>query len=340
MVSASRTRTPFRLLIVCSVLTLTLRGPLLAADPPVSQDQAMALLHDGKRQQALQAFDAIIAANPPDPSAALYAASLIDLEDGNWRAARPYVTRLVKLRPSLFPAWELLIQVDQSAGDLEARDAAIQSLYEAWHTSLDPQTQARVSFARDRIFGAKHTLVGQETLDPGGDDIVRFVFLPTDEGDVPRHLIAVRSDGDTNERWRQDGTVPYGTLVYHLDTIERQEDGKSTIRPYESYLEAPDYDTVRAKVIEILAGTAQPLTGQADRSGRAGRLISSGTGRSASQPRRSPTVRPALTVRPGAAPDRPSAPADRRHGTAHGARRRPYQLAVRPPSTSYAAPVT
>ena len=224
----------------------------------------MALLRDGKRQEALHALEAIIASQPADPSQALFTAGMIDLEDGHWQAARPYVQQLVKLRPSSFPAWELMIQVDQAAGDLLDRDAAIETLHTAWRDALDPQIQSRVSFVRDRIVGAKHTLLAQQTLDPGGGDILRFLFQPQDEGEKPRHLIVVRSDDETNERWREDGTVPYGTLVYHLDTVEQLADGRSTIRPYEFYLDAPDYDKVRAKVVEILAGTAKPLTGQAD----------------------------------------------------------------------------
>ena len=239
-------------------------GPLRAADAIVDQDQAMALFRDGKRQDALRAFDAIIAAQPPDPTQALYVASLIDLEDGHWQLARPYVQRLVKLRPSSFQAWELMVQVDQAAGEREDRDAAIQSLHDAWDSAQDPQIRSRVSFMRDRIAGPKHTVLAQETLDPGGGDILRFLFQPQEEEGKASHLIVVRSDDETNERWREDGTVPYGTVVYHLDTVERLADGRSVVRPYQSYLDDPDYDKVRAKVVEILAGTAQPLSGQAD----------------------------------------------------------------------------
>ncbi len=235
-----------------------------AAAPPVTQDQAMALLHDGKRQEALSALEAIIASHPADPSATLYAAGLIDLEDGNWRAALPYVRQLVKLRPSSFPAWELMIQADQAAGDLEDRDASIEFLYETWRSALDQETRSRISFLRDRIVGPRHTVLGQETLDPGGDDMVRFLFTPADAPGGGQHLIAVRADNETNERWRQDGTVSYGTIVYHLDTIEQRGDGKAVVRPYEFYLRPPDYEQVRAKVVAILAGTAQPLSGTAD----------------------------------------------------------------------------
>jgi hypothetical protein len=245
------------------ILVLLSSAPV-AADPPLSQDQAMALLRDGKRAEALQALDAIIAAKPPDPSSALFAASFIDIEDGNGRAAKPYAQQLVKLRPSSFQAWELMIQADQAAGALEDRDAAIQSLYDSWNSAMDPQTRARVSFVRDRVAGPLHTVVAQQTLELGGEEMLRFLFQPADEQGKAHHLIVVRSDNATNERWREDGTVPYGTVVYHLDTVEQLAGGRASIRPYEYYLTPPDYEQVRAKVVGILAGTIQPLTGEAD----------------------------------------------------------------------------
>jgi hypothetical protein len=243
---------------------LSLAGACLAADPPVTQDQALALLKAGKRTEALHALQAIIAAKPSDPTVALFTASTIELEDGNGKAAKPYMEQLVKLRPSSFPAWEMMIEVDQAAGALDDRDAAIEALYETWRSALDPHTRSMVAFTRDRIIGPKHTLIAQETLDPGGDEILRFLFHPVEEGSTGRHLILVRSDPETNERWREDGTVSYGTVVYHLDTVEQRDNGQATVRPYAFYLEPPDYDKVRPTVAGILDGTVQPLSGQAD----------------------------------------------------------------------------
>ena len=247
-----------RILVFCFILPAT----VLAAPPSI--DQAFDLLHDGQRQEALKAFEAIIASKPIDPSPALFAAALIDLEDGKWIDARPFAKQLVKARPASMQAWEVLIQVDQMANDIPSRNAAIRSLYSAWRSALDPAIQSRVSFVRDRIIGYKHVLLGQETLDPGGDEILRFLFRPLDDGDNPRHLLMVRSDPDTNQRWRDTGTVPYGTVVYHLDSVERLPNGRQVIRPYEFYLQEPDYDRVREKVIAILKGEVQPLSGDAD----------------------------------------------------------------------------
>jgi hypothetical protein len=240
-------------------IVLTLGGTALAADP--AMDKAMALLQSGKRQDALRAFNAIIAAKPQDPSEALFHAGNLYLEENNWRAAEPLLQRLVKLRPGSFPSWELMIQAYQAAGDADNRDVAIQSLYDAWHSALDPETQSQVAFRRDRIFGPKHTLIALQTLDPGGDDIVRFVFQPLDDA---HHLIVVRADNETNARWRENGTVSEATVVYHLDTVEQLPSGRTSDRSYEFFLEPPDYDVVRPKVLQILSGTIQPTSGPAD----------------------------------------------------------------------------
>jgi tetratricopeptide (TPR) repeat protein len=247
-------------LVLC--LLSLLASAAAAAETP--GEQAISLLNAGRRAEALQAFEAIIAAKPADPSAALFYAGRIEIEDGNWQAAKPMLQRLVKLRPGSFPAWELMIQTYQAAGETDNRDHAIESLYDAWRSAPDAQTRSRIAFARDRIAGPKRTVVALEMLQPGGGDIVRFRFQPADYSGAAAHVILLRSDADTNTQWRDTGTITEDKIVYHLDTIEQLPDGKTSQRPYAFYLEPPGYDEVRAKVVQILSGAIQPLSGDAD----------------------------------------------------------------------------
>jgi hypothetical protein len=46
--------------------------------------------------------------------------------------------------------------------------------------------------------------------------------------------------------------------------LEQLANGRTLARPYEFYVELPDYDKVRATVAGILDDSAQPLTGSAD----------------------------------------------------------------------------
>jgi tetratricopeptide (TPR) repeat protein len=233
-------------------------------DEAAAQGAAMALLQAGKRADALEAFERIIAQHPQDPTIPLFEASAIALDLNKWQEAKPYVRRLVKLRPGSMQAWEMLVQVEQAEGDKTGQRDAMDRMYSAWRSALDPVTRQRAVFTRDRIFGPKRTVIVQQTLEPGGDNIVRWFLAPIDQLDHPAHYLIVRSDDETNERWRESGTASYGTVVYHLDAVQILPNGQARSVPYEFYLNEPDYDQVRTKVAAILSGEAKPLSGEAD----------------------------------------------------------------------------
>jgi tetratricopeptide (TPR) repeat protein len=248
---------------------LRLRAWLLPALLPVTAALAdtpdpLALLQAGKRQDALAAAESVIATNPDDPTKALYLSALINLEDGNWQAALPRAEALLKLRPGTFLALEIAVQAYAAAGDTAKRDAAIGSLFRVWRASADPSVHARRVFARDRIIGPKRKLVVLQTLQTGGGDIVRYIFQDAGSAAQQDRAIMLRADSETTQRWRDDGTVPDDATVFHLDSAENPPGGDQTIRTYAFYIGEPDYDRVRAKVVEILAGKALPLTGAPD----------------------------------------------------------------------------
>lgn len=254
-----------RLLLASTLLaTAILTGPIRADEDIPTVDAAMTMLKAGHRDEALKAFERIVASHPPDPTGALFGASSVALDLGRWQEAKPFVRQLVRLRPGSMQAWELQVQVDQASGDKVGLKDTLDRLYSAWRSALDPAIRNRVSFIRDHIIGPKHTLVASQTLDTGGDDIVRWVFQPEDQEGHPQHYLIVRSDGDTNERWRESGAVPFGTVVYHLDAVHVLPGGRTMVVPYKFYLEEPDYDQVRALVASILTGEAKPLSGDAD----------------------------------------------------------------------------
>jgi tetratricopeptide (TPR) repeat protein len=255
---------PLFLLAGILLATAALTGTGRADDDVPTVDAAMAMLKAGQREAALQAFERIIASHPHDPAEALFRASTIALDLGRWQEARPFVRQLIRLRPGSMQAWELQVQVDQASGDKAALPETLDRLYSTWRSALDPAISNRISFVRDHILGPKHTLVAVQTLDTGGDDIVRWVFQPEDQEGHPQHYLIVRSDGDTNERWRESGAVPFGTVVYHLDAVRLIPGGRTVVVPYKFYVEEPDYDQVRALVAAILTGEAKPLSGDAD----------------------------------------------------------------------------
>jgi tetratricopeptide (TPR) repeat protein len=234
-----------------------------AADVPTF-DQALALMNSGKKAEALQAFEAIAESHPADPSQAAFAAASLALDLGKWQEAKPYAQQVVKLRPGNMQAWELMVQVDQAAGATEDEKLATDALYSAWRSALDPAIHNRLSFTRDRIFGPKRTLVVDQMLEPAGENIVRFIFQPTSEVGSPSHYLILHSDDQTNQQWRDTGTITYAQVVYHLDDVKRQPDGTEVAVPYKFYIGNPSYAEVRQLVVEILNGQAKPQIGDPD----------------------------------------------------------------------------
>lgn len=249
--------------LLTAALLLT---PLAAtADDAVpTMDQATALMRAGKQPEALHAFEAILAAHPADPTQALFAAASLALNLNNWREAKPYAQQMVKLYPGSMEAWELMVQVDEASGAEDDEKLAMDSMYSAWRSALDPAIHQRVSFTRDRIFGPKRAVVATQTLEPGGEDILLWVFQPLTSVGHPSHYLIVHSDGETNQQWRDAGTITYSQAVYHLDDVIRQPDGSQVMVPYKFFIGAPDYETVRKVVVDILNGQAQPQVGAAD----------------------------------------------------------------------------
>jgi tetratricopeptide (TPR) repeat protein len=255
------------LLPVLAALAIAASSPAataFAADEVPTLDAATSLLNSGHREEALQAFERIAASHPPDPTDALFGASSVALDLDRWREAKPYVRQLVKLRPASMQAWELQVQVDQAGNDKSGLKEAMGRLDSAWRSALDPAIRSRVSFVRDRIFGPKLTLLASQTLDPGGDEIIRWVFQPAATGARPSHYLILHSDGETNERWRDSGAVQFGTNVFHLDAVSQLRNGRAAVVPYKFYVEEPDYDEVRKLVASILTGEAKPLSGDPD----------------------------------------------------------------------------
>jgi tetratricopeptide (TPR) repeat protein len=249
--------------VLAAALALT---PLsvIAEDALPAFDQAMALLKDGKKTEALQAFEAIIAAHPPQPAPALYEAATIALGLNQWREAKPYAQELVKRIPGSMQAWELMVQGDQASGDGDDQKLAMDSLYSAWRGAPDPSIKARVSFIRDRIFGSHHTLIVSQTLEPVGEDVLRYVFQPVESAGHPSHYLVLHSDDQTNQQWRDNGTITFSQAVYHLDGVRRLPDGTEASAPYKFFIDEPNYETVRALVIDILNGQAKPQIGDPD----------------------------------------------------------------------------
>jgi hypothetical protein len=71
----------------------------------------------------------------------------------------------------------------------------------------------------------------------------------------------LRTDQTTTEHWSETALLPQDKQLFHLDLVDPKPEGGENVSIYQYYVGEPDYDTVRAKVMQILNGEAQPLSG-------------------------------------------------------------------------------
>ena len=251
--------------ILAAILTCSLlaSGPGWAQIDPYAADRKRSLeLHEhGDIAGALAVIEQILAQSPND-SEALYQSGFANLELGNVDAARGRVERLVKNTGNYAAGWELMTQIAQAQGDLKRRDEAIERLKISIQTAIDPEIRRQDMFIRDRIHAGKQTVMAADYFDRTGDEFTRYQFSVLDPHVSVGFGLLLRTDPETTAWWADTALLPPDKQLFHLDMVDPGDKGDLVVSNYEYYVGEPDYDTVRAKVMQILRGEAQPLSGK------------------------------------------------------------------------------
>jgi len=197
----------------------------------------------------------------PENQAALYLSAFINLNLGNADAARGRLERLLNLAGNYAAAWELMVQVTQSQGDLVRRDEAIARLKISISSAIDPNVRRKADFLCDRIQIGDRALYGVNYWQRGGSDFTRYQFALGDPRTDPKHGILLSTDTATTENWASTALLAQkDKQIFHLDIVDPSPNGDRTAT-YQWYVGEPKYDTVRADVMKILRGEVQPLSG-------------------------------------------------------------------------------
>jgi hypothetical protein len=181
---------------------------------------------------------------------------------GTTDVARGRLERLVKLSGNYFSAWELMVQVAQRQGDLARRDEAIARVNLAIATAIDPEIRQKSDFIRDEIKTVRGDLKVVDFFARGGSDFTRYQFALGDPATNPDIGLFLRTDEITTQNWSDAALLAADKQLFYLVMVDRNPDGTMKSANYEYYVGEPDYDTVRAKVMQILRGQVQPLSGE------------------------------------------------------------------------------
>ena len=247
--------------IALAVILLAGQGP--AVGQTVASDPRLQAVIDldrtGQKQAALDLLISYLAATPND-APMLLAVARLHQEAGQIDQALVFGQRLAELAPGSYVVQELMVQLHQAAGDLPKRDVALAELLVVQRNAMDPDVRLRPFIIRDRIEMPKRTILVQEMFETGGTDQLKFIFVLVTEAQKPENYLVVRVDPGLTEAWRNAGILGSDKQVFSLASIYRK--GQASARTiYEVYGGPPDYDRVRAKALEVLAGRAKPYSG-------------------------------------------------------------------------------
>jgi tetratricopeptide (TPR) repeat protein len=248
------------------VVTALLLGPPPAGWSASDQDaaevaRAIKTYNGGDPVAALSLVENVLARSPENLDA-LYRSAEINFHLGNIDAARGRLDRLTRLSGNYFNAWEMMAQVSQAQGDLAERNEAIKRLKIAIQTAIDPAIRERGDFIRDVIPTSAGDVMGVDYFDRGGSDFTRYQFAVGDPRSNPDKGLLLRTDAYTTENWQDTALLPQDKQLFHLDLVDPKPEGGENVAIYEYYVGEPDYDTVRAKVMQVLRGEVKPLSGE------------------------------------------------------------------------------
>ena len=142
------------------------------------------------------------------------------------------------------------------------RDEAIDRLKLAIKTAVDPDIRVKSDFIRERIRAGDQDVMVADYFTRGGSDFTRYQFLVGDPRTMPDRGLLLRTDANTTANWADTALMPPDSQLFHLDMIDPKPEGGDRVAIYAYFVGEPTYDVVRAKVMEILRGEAQPLSGE------------------------------------------------------------------------------
>ncbi len=249
-------------LLLATVILVVLSPPASAqGDADAADlDRAVATFTHGDTKTALAQVEAILTRSPENQNA-LYDSALFNYQLNNIDAARGRLERVVNLAGNYSAAWELMVQVTQAQGDVDRRDEAIGRLKISIATAIDPEIRERTEFIRDRILVADRAVYAADYFTRSGSDFTRYQWALGDPRMDQEHGILLRTDAATTENWSGTALLPPEKQLFHLDMVDPRPEGGDRVAIYAYYVGEPDYDSVRATVVQILRGDAKPLSG-------------------------------------------------------------------------------
>jgi len=254
--------------LLTAIIVAVLSTPVSAQTPaPSTQQQAQAekafamgntLMQQRKSAEALVQYKEALAILPNEP-AILFNAGVAAFGSNDYAFAAEAWKQLKAVDPLDWHTRAKLVQAYQALGNLPERDKERAELFEMWKSGKPADLKKQSEFCRDQFEVKGQKVMAFELYELKGDRALRYVFSilnKTEDGEEWR--ISMGSYKTTDAIWRETRNPrPKDTeRLFHLDGYFKNG-GHAT---YGMFFPEPSYDVIRAKVITILEGKADPTS--------------------------------------------------------------------------------
>ncbi|MGE0492047.1 MAG: hypothetical protein AB7S38_22730 [Vulcanimicrobiota bacterium] len=238
-------------LLLTSLLFLSM---LAWADPEDAFEAGNRALEAKNYQEALEFYRQSLAEGETEST--LWNAGLAAYLSGQAEAALEYWSKLKQFAPDDLRLRGKLIQAYELKGDKVNRDRERAELVELWRSSRADDDEP--FFCRDQFQAGGNRVMVFENYELEGPRAVKYTFIVLQpEVDEEDYRISLGSYDVTNQLAHELGEVAEGERAYHLDGYYDEGARHAT---FEMFKKEPDYDTVKAMVVEILEGKREAVS--------------------------------------------------------------------------------
>lgn len=220
-------------------------GAPQAAPATQTVDTGLAALRSGQPAQALTIFQQILAADPNNAVANLYAATAA-LEQYNGPLAVQYAEKARQIDPQSWKIHTTLVAAYAAAGMKQQRDderAQIAKL----HTTGAPDARKANGFLLEMFQVGSLQVNAIQYFEPMGRFHTYYRFLVHDPATKANREIDVQSNDFDEKSWEQTHQVQAAQGERHFQLTDA-----SGTTDYRTFAGKPDYDAIRAMVVGIL----------------------------------------------------------------------------------------
>jgi hypothetical protein len=185
--------------------------------------------------------------------------ALVALKLGDRQLELQARLRYLELRPGEPREMAAVVQVYQALGKLKERDAQRDRIFALWK-ALPPADKEKIKgYDRDEFdAGGLHFIV-TEYFEPAAPVNRLYRFDAVDASRRIHYFFALDSGDSTTSAAKELGNIPKDGRIYSLDRYETKGQTQNHAT-FGLMTKLPDYDTVRAMVLEAVAGRLPALS--------------------------------------------------------------------------------